>query len=160
MHARGQFVFSSDKYFDKDMNLSAKDSVMILYRATPADEWEYVPQYLYGMSTMGYLYVNSIQPGEYVLAALDRDYLGVSHQTKQNFKLFPNPTHGKLTLVLKEKADYNIKISDSSGRVFLTTGFSGKRKTVHLQTASEGVLLVSIFKNGQFFASQKVIYSK
>jgi len=160
MHARGQFVFSSDKYFDKDMNLSDKDSVMILYRATPADEWEYVPQYLFGMSTMGYLYVNSIKPGEYVLAALDREYLKLNHKTKQGFKLFPNPTHGKLTLVLKEKADYNIKISDSSGRVFLTSSFSGKRKTVNIQSASEGVLLVSIFKNGRFFASQKVIYSK
>jgi hypothetical protein len=109
---------------------------------------------------MGYLYVNSIKPGEYVLAALDREYLRLNHKAKQGFKLFPNPTHGKLTLVLKEKADYSIKISDSSGRVFLTSGFSGKRKTVHLQSASEGVLLVSIFKNGQFFASQKVIYSK
>ncbi len=160
MKTRGQFYYSNDKYLDENLNLSENDSVMILYRATPADEWAYVPQTFFGIPAMGYIYVESVKPGEYVLAALDKQYLKITKPEKNRFKIFPNPTHGRLTFSFEEKADYLIKISDTIGQTIDRFEFTGKRKNVRLKDYSPGTLFISVYKNNRFFTMQKVIYSK
>ncbi len=161
MKSTGRFYYSNSNYLDGDLNLSSNDSVMILYRATTGDDWQYVPQTILGVPTIGYLYVDNIEPGEYVLAALNRDYVGINKQTdNSNFKLYPNPTTGRLSVAFHEKAQYHINISDTSGKLLEEITFSGRRKTIRLHTIAAGTLLFTITKNGQFMSSKKVVLIK
>ena len=160
MKSKGRFYYSDDKYLDKNLNLSENDSIMILYRASTADEWKYIPQTFFGIPTMGYIYVEPMKPGEYVLAALDRQFLKVSKTVPNSFKIYPNPTHGKFAVSFKEKADYRISISDSSGRTIDSFEFTGKRKNIRLKADTSGTFLVSVYKNGRFFNIGKVVYSR
>ena len=158
MESTGRFYYSNSNYLDGDLNLSSNDSVMILYRATTRDDWQYVPQTMLGVATIGYLYVNNIKPGEYVLAALDRDYVGINKQTNSNnFKLYPNPTSGKLSVAFQERARYRVSISDTSGKLLKEVFFSGRRKTIRLNSLAAGTLMVTVSKNGQFMGSKKVV---
>ena len=158
--SRGQFYYSNSNYLDGDMNLTDNDSIMILYRSNAADEWHYVPQYIFGGPTIGYIYVEDIRPGEYVLAALQRDHLGIMQKQVNDFKIYPNPVRGKLNFSFKDKANYNINIVDSSGRIVEDFIFSGKKTTIRLKSSSPGIFVVSVTKNGKYFASKKVVFSK
>lgn len=156
--SKGQFYFSSSSYLDGDMNLSTADSVMILYRAATGDEWEYVPQTILGGPTIGYIYVDNIKPGEYTLAALNKEHLGITHLTENRFKIYPNPTNGRISIDFDIKANYRIDIRNTNGEILGSYSFYDKRKTISIKRYASGTLLVSIFKNGQLFGSQKVSY--
>ncbi len=160
MQSRGQFYYSNSNYLDYDLHLTEKDSIMILYRADAGDEWHYVPQYIFGGPTIGYVYVENLRQGEYVLAALDREHLGIKEKAVSRFKLYPNPTRGKLNLLFKEKGDYRINIIDSSGREVQRLSFIGKKTTVRIQEAKSGSFIVIVTRDGKYFASQKVVFSK
>lgn len=157
----GRFYFSNSNYLDGDMNLSANDSIMILYRPGTGHDWQFVSQTILGGPTIGYIYVDNIKPGEYVLAALDKNHLGINNQSaKSKFKLYPNPTKDKLSIVFPERGHYLISISDAEGRLLESINFSGRRKHFHIKTSISGTLFLSIKKDGKFFGTGKVVYVK
>ncbi len=161
MASTGRFYFSNSNYLDGDMHLSSTDSVMILYRPSTKADWQYVPQTILGGPTIGYLYVDNIKPGEYVLAALNRNHLGVNGKSdKTGFTIYPNPTNGKVSIVFPERGAYKITITDTKGNLLDSTNFKGKTKRFHIKTPVSGTLIFSVQKNGQFLGSKKVIYVK
>ena len=157
MTSTGRFYFSNSNYLDGDMDLTNNDSILILYRAAVNDEWHYVPQTLLGGPTIGYLYVDDIKPGEYVLAALDKNHLGTGNlPAKNKFILYPNPTKGTVSVVFSQRGNYKIEVTDVNGKLVDTMHFSGKRKRFNITAPTSGTLLFTVKKENRFFGVKKV----
>ena len=156
--ARGKFYFSNSPSMDADLELTMEDSVMILYRADRSDDWHYVPQYLYGLSTIGYIFIEDLKPGEYAVAAINKQYLGITKKpTVDMIKIFPNPANGKINVNLNDKDNYFIIVTDSGGKTVMQERFYGKNISLTLKNKIPGIYVISVYKNGMFITSQKVI---
>ncbi len=155
---RGKFYFSNSSVMDEDVNLTQNDSVMILYRENAGDDWHYVPQYLYGQPIIGYIYVNDMQPGEYALAAIDKQLVDIkSPDDNSVIKIFPNPSKDKISLQMRRKGDYLIVVNDTSGRAVKQEKFSGNNTSLHLGSNGPGTYIISVYNEGKFITSSKII---
>jgi aminopeptidase N len=158
MAARGKFYFSNSPTMDADLQLTDEDSVMIFYRANRSDPWHYIPQYLYGIPTIGYIYVEDLKPGEYALAAINKQIVEVPEKNQHtDLRVFPNPTTGKINLRFREKGDYLLIVSDTSGKAVKKEQFRGKNTTISLNSNSPGAYIISVYKNGNYLRSEKII---
>jgi hypothetical protein len=69
------------------------DSLVMLYRSSTAKNWHSIPFTKIG-TTIGYIYIDNVLPGEYTLACWDEAYVGISElnvQNKNNLHISPNP---------------------------------------------------------------------
>jgi aminopeptidase N len=159
MSARGKFYFSDSETMDENLGLTMNDSVMLLYRSGTNDDWHYVPQYLYGIPTIGYIFVYDLKPGQYVVAAIDKQLVNITEEATGKAVVYPNPTTGKISLKLQDKDDYQVIVTDTSGKTVQKFSFTGKRRTLSLSSAP-GLYVITVFKHGNYFASEKIILNK
>ncbi|MEI6123580.1 MAG: M1 family aminopeptidase [Bacteroidota bacterium] len=93
------------------------DSLLLLYRKSPAEDWKITPFIKYGSSSAGYLIVDTLRQGEYAFAvgtpytAFINKYSIESGQ----LKVFPNPSNNSFTFsfTITEKAV--LKIYNANG---------------------------------------------
>jgi aminopeptidase N len=159
MMARGKFYFSYT--MDSDLELTDQDSVMLLYRSGKNEPWHYVPQYLYGIPTIGYIYVNHLKTGEYALAAINKQLVRVENiEDEKNVDFFPNPTEGVIHIETKNKGRYFVVVTDTSGKTVESFEFTGRKKVHRLNPSHPGAFLISVYRNGRFVDHQKLIIVK
>lgn len=120
----GQFRFSatgSDNTLDNDLLGSGYDMSMLrlMYRRGAGDRWRPVSE-LHSGSTQGYFTDTLLKLGEYTLAYIDEDYVGISQPsefTAKNVTVYPNPTTGKLTISTGRAGEQLVvEIYDTTGR--------------------------------------------
>ncbi|MCB0805650.1 MAG: M1 family metallopeptidase [Bacteroidales bacterium] len=91
--ATGIFFYSVSSKLDDGLITNATDSVIMLYRPSPAYNWQYVDFTQIGLWNIGKLYVENIQPGQYTLAVCDDTFVGVGEsKIKTGLNIFPNPS--------------------------------------------------------------------
>jgi len=165
--ATGKFQYSRTG-LDNNLILSQTDSVVILYRENPADEWELLEFTQLGPWSIGYLYVDSLQKGQYVLGVIDIS-VGIENQGSliededKPIILYPNPSSGRVNIDYDLKEAANLKILDMQGRLldaaFLDSG-EGKY-TWDATEVPEGTYLVYLQAlNNKMIASDKVMIVK
>jgi aminopeptidase N len=124
---RGRFFYSDGASLDGSLFESTNDSVVILYRQNPADEWQAIPQYREGLWNIGYIYVEELLPGQYTLAVWDTQIVGLSanpaSESESEIKAFPNPTQGKLTFRWEQKFSGSLIFTDQNGKTNLIIPF-------------------------------------
>jgi len=96
-NATGVFMYNKSAFLDDSLILNQNDSIVILYRPGPAFDWQLVDFTQVGIWSIGNLYVENIQKGEYTMAVCDDTYVGIkSGPSKKNsgFMIYPNPSTG------------------------------------------------------------------
>ncbi len=159
--ARGRFYYNHSQYLDADLIRSRNDSVVLLYRASPACDWEPVPQTREGIWSIGYIYTDELKKGEYTLAAWDLQTVGVKNANERDrtITLFPNPAKKYLTVRADKQSDYLVKVFNLRAQLLFSVAFSGKQKKIILPDTMphNGIIFVNILDKGKPVASKKVV---
>ena len=91
--ATGAFFYSVNAYLDDGLLTDPNDSIVMLYRPSPAYDWQFVGFEKIGLWNIGKLYVENIQAGEYTLAVCDDTFVGVEeNKIKTGLNVYPNPS--------------------------------------------------------------------
>ncbi|MCF6169975.1 MAG: M1 family metallopeptidase [Bacteroidales bacterium] len=161
MQAGGRFFYDNTPQLDGDLILSEIDSVRILYRANPGEDWQDIPQTHVGIWSVGHIFVDELQPGEYTLAVWDTEIVGRTEKlSSEKVRIYPNPSKGKLQFEFAEKGNYTLSFYRTNGTRIDSLNVNGKRKSWKLPknfSASE-VILVRVYQGGQLIASEKVVF--
>ena len=107
----------------------------------------------------GYYQVRLVSTNGCVSEASDSflyDKLGTPVIEKQTITFYPNPTHGIVTITLKQPEKFDVEAYDKVGRrVFTRCCFEGSKGSVYLE--SPGLYLIRITTESHF-ESSKLIY--
>lgn len=118
-NAKGRFFYSKTG-LDNTLILSESDSVVILYRKDAGMEWEAVDFTVLGTWSIGYIYVENLQMGEYTLGVWD---ISVSDpeipddNDTGTLKIFPNPSTGKFTFDITTEQASALEIYSMEGKL-------------------------------------------
>ena len=120
--------FDYSKTNDGDIIQTQNDSATLLYRKNASEPWHEIPYSLYQGSNwkQGRFIVDDLQSGEYVIAAWDKEELGMAEHSDIVRKLcvYPNPTETEATIVWDAPADGCILICDMNGKALQRHGFT------------------------------------
>ncbi|PLX13590.1 MAG: hypothetical protein C0598_03255, partial [Marinilabiliales bacterium] len=157
--AEGRFYYDNSSSFDSELILSETDSVVILYRENAGDEWHIVPQYRNGIWSIGYIFVEDLQLGEYTLGVYNLSVGKNENSEKQSYKVYPNPSRGELNFSFPQKGKYLVKLKDESGKSMDSIQFSGNtKKWVPKINNLNGAYILYIYESGTLISIRKVIF--
>lgn len=99
----------------------AVDSVRVLYRQGYGHPWEAVSHQRIGNSNEGWFTVDNPRTGEYTLAVVDTNLVGIAPVEQTAFTplaLFPNPVVAgeEITLQVPVEGTFTVRIFDATGR--------------------------------------------
>ncbi len=117
----GVFMYNKGAFLDDGLITNENDSIVILYRSGPADDWQFLGFTQIGPWTIGNLYVENIQKGEYTVAVCDDTFVGIKKNKtgkKAELNIYPNPSNGKFNIDTNHSGtllfyDVNGKMVDS-----------------------------------------------
>jgi hypothetical protein len=146
---RGRFFYSNSITLDQSLIRSESDSVVLLYRQSPAHEWMPVDQYREGLWSVGYLFVNELKKGEYTLAAWDLQIVGTedreADKTRQTISLIPNPASDSVIISWSFPNARELNVTHASGTNQLTRNIAGSAQTnINLAGWAQGTYVVSL----------------
>jgi aminopeptidase N len=92
--ANGWFNYNKGSYLDNTLITDPDDSLVILYRPSPASDWQAIAFTRIGPWGIGNIIVNNLQKGEYTLAVWDETVAGAGEKKNKagGFLLYPNPS--------------------------------------------------------------------
>lgn len=140
--------FDYSKSNDDDIIHTQNDSATLLYRKDATEAWHEIAHTLYPGSSwkQGRFIVDDFQPGEYVLAAWDKEALGTEEfeEAQPTMQVFPNPARNKVNVSWAGRSDGQISVCDMSGKVLKTQPFTqAERLTLTLDDLAAGHYLLT-----------------
>jgi aminopeptidase N len=143
---------ASTGYLDSDLVSVTEDSLLLLYRASPADDWQEYPYYTKNVignnaNAYGLIEITSLVPGDYAFANGISNYLSIKkNNLKEKAKLFPNPASEKVNIILPDKSgNYQLKVYNNNGQLILTKEFMHST-TIDTTSWTKGMYLLNISK--------------
>ncbi|MFA7081095.1 MAG: M1 family aminopeptidase [Bacteroidales bacterium] len=166
----GNFFYklvSGSNNFDNDLisKYSSLDSLMLLYRPNHNADW--IPVKTNDANnTSGYLKLNALWEGDYIMAIGDKSIIGLANLDKAcepKMKLYPNPVRDMVNLKFSDiKDDYNLIITDNMGKEFhnakIIKGSTNIQFNINLNSGLYIISLVS--KDKQTLIREKMIVIK
>lgn len=117
---RGRVFYSDSQNLDGSLLVNPTDSVVLLYRANAAADWQTIPQQREGLWNIGYIYIENLLPGQYTLAVYDTEIVGLNEMNNtfqdKEIRVFPNPAHEQITLSWDELSSGKISFTEQNGR--------------------------------------------
>jgi aminopeptidase N len=117
-------------YLDSELINKTEDSLVLLYRAFPGEEWQIHTENTFqpGNSKtdkVGRFWVNDVKSGEYTFGMRDASVVSISEvlpaDQKESFMLIPNPADDKLLVQFPGKVQVkNIYIYSQQGKLLKT----------------------------------------
>jgi aminopeptidase N len=143
--AQGVFHYNKTIFLDDSLLVNQNDSIVILYRPGTTFDWQFIPFSKIGTWSVGNLFVDDMQKGEYTIAVCDDTFVGINETGKKNdtgLYIFPNPTDGKINIDTS-KPGY-LKFYDLSGKSLSQSFFVDPSKTFSWDSGqtNEGILIV------------------
>jgi aminopeptidase N len=140
--------FDYSKSNDGDIIQTQNDSATLLYRKDASEAWHEIAYTLYSGSTwkQGRFIIDDFQPGEYVLAAWDKEALGTKEfeEGQPTMQVFPNPARNEVNVSWVGRSDGQVSICDLSGKVLKTQSFTqAQRIAVALDGIAAGYYLLT-----------------
>lgn len=135
------------------------DSLRLLYRRDCTQPWQVVETRINGNAAGGYLFFNELRLGQYTLAIVNEDLLGINtSEGTQKPCIFPNPSEGGLTFQLPgAEESLRVSVFDMSGRRIITN-FPVTNGQTEYFSLRKGLYLFQISTaNGQRVSNQKVL---
>ncbi len=110
---------------------ASADSLALMYRRDSRHDWHAVSFSREGDPNSGFLVMDGLMPGEYTLAIVDREHLGIARPEYTEVQLFPNPLQPgqPLTVEVASEEAFEVAIFDLEGRqVWHQTGCRSGQK--------------------------------
>ena len=149
--AFGKFQYMKS-YLDNTLITNIYDSLIILYRPNPSEEWFGIdfskPINPYG----GYITVENLQKGEYTLALWDYEYLGLDEnktELQNHCDIFPNPTSEAFTINFNFENASEIRIYNSTGKNVKSISINKNQKSIFYlpENLSPGVYFLRLISD-------------
>ncbi|MBC8485598.1 MAG: T9SS type A sorting domain-containing protein [Bacteroidetes bacterium] len=159
--ATGKFWYNKNGYLDNNILTNPDDSVIILYRENPSEDWEYIDFTQIGIWSIGNLYIDNLQKGEYSIAVCDNTFVGLNKNKAQKntgLKIYPNPSKNYFQIQTGQSG--TLKFYDINGKVIDTIEISQNQKQVKWKPAglSEGTYFVRLLSpEKKTLAVEKII---
>ena len=158
---KGMFDFS--KSLDGDIIQSANDSATLLYRKNASEAWHEIECELYPGSSwkQGRFVVDNFMPGEYTIAAWDKEALSAEEysEPENQMQVFPNPAKGQVRMSWGSVCDGAIRILGIDGKEIKSIAFT---QTDGLELSTEGLTqgcytVMRLNKEGKAMETKKLI---
>ena len=118
--SQGMFYFNTISSLDKALFQNNPGDVTLLYREGPGYDWRIIPFTIYGPGTFGYLIIDDLKMGEYTIASINEDFIGINYQKKQKYKVFPNPSSDYFNFNVGDTPCEKIVIYNEAGQLIET----------------------------------------
>ncbi|MCF8405756.1 MAG: T9SS type A sorting domain-containing protein [Bacteroidales bacterium] len=113
--ATGVFWYNVSAYLDNSLITNADDSLVMLYRPSPAHNWQFIDFTKIGLWNIGKLFIENIQKGEYTLGVCDDTFVGLHKPSlKTGLHIYPNPS--KDDVYIDTDRPGTLMIYDEQGR--------------------------------------------
>lgn len=114
----GSFMYNKYNNLDGNLMSNPADSLVILYRSTPASDWQGIDFLKIGAPNTGYIEVPNLQPGDYTLAVWDELYVKVPETASGStdyINVYPNPAGDLVMMEFNHVIPASVKIYSSAG---------------------------------------------
>jgi aminopeptidase N len=170
MHAQPRFFYNkllsmSDGYLDNVLMTNLIDSLRLMWRATPGDDWSFVNFTRTGNASAGYLIADSLRFGEYTLAIWDFDHIGIGEvipNDKPSLNVYPNPSSDSFKISFAHNSNGYISFSNSSGQEVHRISINANQNEVIWKPANlpNDVYIARLVSKGEVQSACKIIYSR
>ena len=157
----GMIDFTSSS--DNDIIHTMNDSATVLYRRNASEAWHEIEHTWYPGSIWrnGRLVFEDFQPGDYAVAAWDKEALGTEELAapEKNIHLYPNPTDGQVRLSWEGVFDGEVRIIGLDGKELKRISVS-QAGHIDISTADmpQGCYtVVCLDKEGMVVSTEKLI---
>ena len=121
-------MFDYSRNTNGDIIQTENDSATLLYRKNASEPWHEAEYTLLPASTwkQGRFIVDNPQPGEYVIAAWDKEALGQTEfpSVETRLGIYPNPTEKEANIVWNGRDDGSILLCDMNGKTLKRIDFA------------------------------------
>lgn len=154
-------------WLDNDLTVPNGDSIILLYREDPSQDWREWPYYTKTItgpastSKQGYVLADSLMPGEYTFAnGVSTVLIGVNEQPDANpqIEIYPVPANTALNVSIPETMSGQVVVTatDINGRVVYSGKHSEKFFTLETSMWAEGMYFIDVAKNEEILHTEKV----
>ena len=166
---KAKVKFNYAKNFSQDYWLISQgvvDSLKLLYRRGPWEDWKIAKFTRTGTNINGYLVVDSLQFGEYALGLRKKttDIIEFNDKIQDNLIIYPNPANEKVTFEIKNKDIYVLNFYNSAGTIVDSIIVNNSKFEYILNSViknTPGVYFVRALNNtGKIIAENKIIITK
>ena len=140
------------------------DSIVVLYRRNPADDWKLVDKYTKFKSGFfaGKFIIDTLRLGEYAFANKNGGVTGVKAQEKNSntLKVYPNPASSNVTLRLENfiiSGGETVEIKNIEGKIIFNGSITSNETQIDCAAFAKGNYLVTVYKNKKIIANQKLV---
>jgi aminopeptidase N len=102
-----------------------------------------------------FTYIKSVDPNNFLLNETS-PYLNSNDLISEYVKIFPNPTHSKLTVLTKQPDDYQIMISDLQGKEILKFDHNSI-SNLDLENINPGLYSIEITSKNLFYTQKLIV---
>lgn len=158
-NAKGIFNYNKN-ILDSDIITNADDSLVMLYREHPGQDWRGIDFTRTGPWQLGYLNIWNLKPGQYTLAVWDEEYVGIKDPADNTglLRIFPNPAPETITIQVNYKKATQLFIFNSAGQNVHTCKV-GNGEIVKW-SGSPGTYLVALYQGRKKIATSKAFISR
>ena len=155
--------FDYSKTNDGDIIQTQNDSATLLYRKNASEPWHEIPYTLYSGSSwkQGRFIIESLSPGEYTMAAWNKEVLGQQElmEQKSTMQLFPNPAEMQVQVAWNGVANGQVRLCDMNGKPLKQIDFSkAESLSLSIEGLAKGCYIVErCDKNGLVVEQSKLI---
>lgn len=162
-NATGVFWYNKNANLDNGIITSESDSVVIMYRPSAAYDWQFIDFSVIGLWSIGKIFVDDLQPGEYTIAVCDDTFVGTSdnREPKAGFNIYPNPSDSKFRIETQQAG--TLHFYDSTGKTVDFVKIDKGQKSVSWKPTNlaAGTYFVRYLNNeNQTLGVEKLILSK
>lgn len=156
--ATANYAFLDENFLEETASV---DSLMMLYRENPSDDWHYLPTTFEGSRTQGYLIVYPLKTGEYTLAIADTANIrvGLPDEIIGGFvMMYPNPAANTLKIEFPELGgSVDMAIFSQTGAKALGIKNIHSGEKVNISKLPSGTYTVTLTADGETFFADKLI---
>ncbi|NUM32703.1 MAG: T9SS type A sorting domain-containing protein [Bacteroidetes bacterium] len=85
--------------------------------------------------------------------------VGIAKVIKESdFKIYPNPTKGKLTIEINRVGNYNLKIYNETGQLVLEQYIKGYQTNSIILNQAKGIFIIEITESSGINVSKKIVF--
>ena len=136
------------------------DEIQLLYRRSPADEWQMIPTTHSGNLSTGCLNTNNIAAGEYVLAIGNPPDQILDTKDSSPITIQPNPTSDIVTISFSSEAllpNTIYQIYDVKAQLIQQGVITDTRTTLSIKDCKPGTYFIKISSNNKKIKTFKIV---
>lgn len=157
----------STGFLDVSLVSETEDSLVLLHRASSRDDWneyEFYEKNILGdpNNASGYVELSKVLPGEYVFANADQSVLSAPLvKGREDYRVFPNPTKGQVTIVNEDGEIRRVRIFSMDGKLVTETSLEKGADQIQVEIKSSGIYLYELLNDDQQVIDKgKLVFQK